>query len=114
MIGSTAVPFLTAPLIHQHASVGQLSCGVVEVVTQAMMTKTKSMYKDHENDDVAKLSFNAKLNDGSIAEINVWGSFATSSEVQLIQEHSRVFIMRALAKLDGSLSISPRCLCNCQ
>ncbi|KAI2510790.1 hypothetical protein MHU86_3576 [Fragilaria crotonensis] len=109
MIGGTAVPFLTAPLIHQNASVGRLSCGVVEVVTQPMMTTTKSMYKDHENeDDVAKLSFNAKLNDGSIAEINVWGSFATSSEAQLIQEHSRVLIMRALAKLDGSLSISPR------
>jgi hypothetical protein len=56
MIGGTPVPLLTAPLIHQNASVGRLS-GVVEVVTQPLMTITKSMYKDHENDDVAKLPF---------------------------------------------------------
>jgi hypothetical protein len=107
IIGSTPVPFLTAPLIHQNSSVGRL-CGVVEVVTQPVMTITKSMYKDHENGDVAKVSFNAKLNDGSIAEISIWGSLATSAQAHLIQQKSHLLIIRALAKLDGNLSISPR------
>ena len=66
------------------------------------------MYKDHENDDDAKLSFTVKLNDGSIAEIYVWGSSATSAEVQMIQQQCGLLIIRALAKSDGNLSISPR------
>ena len=73
-----------------------------------IMTTTKSMYTDHENDDVAKLSFNAKLNDGSFAEICVWGSLATSAEAQMIQQQCRLLIIRVLAKSDGNLSCSLR------
>ncbi|KAI2510791.1 hypothetical protein MHU86_3577 [Fragilaria crotonensis] len=102
----TPIPPITASLIHQNAGVGRL-CGIVEVMSTPSMALRKSFYTNHEDDDIPYLTFNIKLNDGTTTEAFVWGDQATSLHEQSIAIHTQLLLIRAFAKPNGGLSVSP-------